>query len=161
MTTKKLEDKIIKLDPLAERLDSVGMTGGAGKISKPKKLSKEAKTELRQATKDSLKYSKSVTIAGRRGDFGTPKMSRAVAKELKTAAKEQKLTNDRGSLSILSGFGKIKITKDKVKNRDEARKFLKRKRIGYKKEADYFRTRGSSTGGLISGKPKLATKGWK
>jgi len=37
VTTKKLEDKIIKLDPLAERLDSVGIKGGASKISKPKK----------------------------------------------------------------------------------------------------------------------------
>ena len=28
MSDKKLESKIIKLDPLAKRLDDVGMTGG-------------------------------------------------------------------------------------------------------------------------------------
>ena len=43
MSDKDLSKKIIKLDPLAERLDNVGMTGGVGKKPKSKKLSKEAK----------------------------------------------------------------------------------------------------------------------
>ena len=157
MAEKKLEDKIIKLDPLAKRLDDVGMTGGASKS----KLSKGAKNELKNATKKQLKYSKYVTKAGRKGDFGSPKASKATAKELKSQAKEQQLKNDTESLSILSNFGKIKVTKDTIKNRDEARKFIKRKRIEYKKEADSFQKRGMAEGGLISGKPKLATKGWK
>ena len=157
MAEKKLEDKIIKLDPLAKRLDDVGMTGGAGKS----KISKGAKNELKNATKKQLKYSKYVTKAGRKGDFGSPKASKATAKELKSQAKEQQLKNDTESLSILSNFGKIKVTKDTIKNRDEARKFIKRKRIGYKKEADSFQKRGMAKGGLITGKPKLAIKGWK
>ena len=157
MADKKLEDKIIKLDPLAKRLDQAGYSGGA---SKPK-LSKGAKNELKKATKASLKYSKFVTKSAKRGDFGSPKASKATAKELKTASKENQLKNDNNTLAVASNFGKNKITKENLKNRDEARKFLKRKRLGYKKEAESFRKRGMAEGGLISGKPKLAIKGWK
>ena len=157
MSDKKLESKIIKLDPLAKRLDDVGMTGGASKS----KLSKGAKNELKKATKASLKYSKFVTKSAKRGDFGSPKASKATAKELKTASKENKLKNDKTTLVVASNFGKNKFTKETLKNRDEARKFLKRKRLDYKKEAESFRKRGMAEGGLISGKPKLARKGWK
>ena len=34
MSDKKLEDKIIKLDPLAKALDDVGMKGGVGRLPK-------------------------------------------------------------------------------------------------------------------------------
>ena len=62
MSYKDLEKKIIKIDPLAERLDSVGLTGGASKkVNKTKKLSKEAKAALRETTKANLKYSKEVS----------------------------------------------------------------------------------------------------
>ena len=152
MAEKKLEDKIIKLDPLAKRLDDVGMTGGAGKS----KLSKGAKNELKKATKEKLSYSKYVTKAGKRGDFGSPKASKATAKQLKSESKEQALRNDTANLLSLK-----KVTKETLKNRNDARKFIKRKRIEYKKEADSFQKRGMAEGGLISGKPKLAIKGWK
>lgn len=149
--------KILKLDPLSKRLDETGMSGGA---SKPK-LSKGAKNELKKATKDSLKYSKFVTKSAKRGDFGPPKAGKSISKELKTAAKENKLKNDNTTLVVASNFGKNKFTKETLKNRDEARKFLKRKRLDYKKKAEYFRKRGLSIGGLIGGFPKLAKKGWK
>ena len=44
MADKKLESKIIKLDPLAKRLDEAGYRGGAGKLPKS-----YAKTLLKQA----------------------------------------------------------------------------------------------------------------
>ena len=47
MSDKDLSKKIIKLDPLAERLDNVGMTGGASKKPKSKKLSKKQKNTLK------------------------------------------------------------------------------------------------------------------
>jgi len=149
--------KLVKLDPLAERLDSAGFTGGA---SKPKKLSKEAKKAIRQATKDELRYSKEVSKAGRRGDFGSPMMSRSAAKELKTGAKESRLDMDRTSLAIASNFGKNKITKEMLKGRDEARKYLKKKKVQYRKDAKFFQKRGMNTGGLIKGFPKLAKRGY-
>lgn len=146
------------MDPLSEKLDKAGMKGGA---SKPKKLSKEAKKAIRQATKDELRYSKEVSKAGRRGDFGSPMMSRYAAKELKTGAKESRLDMDRGSLAIASNFGKNKFTKEMLKGRDEARKYLKKKKVQYRKDAKFFQKKGYTTGGLISGIPKLAKKGWK
>jgi len=161
---ERITQKIKQLDPLAERLSNVGLMGGASKrISKPKKpkkLSKEAKAALKQATKDELKFSKEVTTAGRRGDFGSPMMSKAAAKELKTGAKESRLDMDRGSLAIASNFGKNKLTKEMLKGRDEARKYLKKKKVEYRKQAEFFKKRGLSTGGLIKGFPKLAKRGF-
>jgi hypothetical protein len=150
--------KLIKLDPLAEKLDRVGFKGGASR--RPKKLSKEAKKAIRQATKDELRYSKEVSKAGRRGDFGSPMMSRSAAKELKTGAKESRLDMDRTSLALASNFGKNKLTKEMLKGRDEARKFLKKKKVQYRKDAKFFQKRGMNTGGLIKGFPKLAKRGY-
>ena len=147
--------KIIKMDPLAEKLDKAGMKGGVGKLPKPK-LSKEARAALRQATKDNLKYSREVSKAGRRGDFGTPMMSRSAAQQLKTGAKEQTLKSEL-DYPLIARFPKNISTKAK----DEARKYLKKKKSEYKKDAKFFQKRGMSTGGLISGKPKLAKRGWK
>ena len=50
MSDKKLEDKIIKLDPLAEALDKTGYKGGASKISKLKNL-KEGVVVIRGTSK--------------------------------------------------------------------------------------------------------------
>ena len=153
--------KLIKLDPLAEKLDKAGFKGGASRrISKPKKLSKEGKAALKQATKDELRFSKEVTRAGRRGDFGSPMMSKAAAKELKTGAKESRLDMDRGSLAIASNFGKNKLTKEMLKGRDEARKYLKKKKVEYREQAKFFQKRGYNNGGLIKGFPKLAKRGF-
>jgi|TARA_E500000318_G_C3388272_1_gene144916 hypothetical protein len=151
MSDKDLSKKIIKLDPLAEKLDNVGMTGGASKISRSKKLSKEGSIYLRKANKDTLKYSRYVTKAGKDGNFGSPKMSGATAKALKTASKEQKLKNDKETLAIATDFGKIKITKKDLKGRDEARKFMKRKRKQYEKQAKSFEIKGLSIGGEARG----------
>ena len=133
--------KIIQLDPLSERLSNAGHMGGASKISRPKKLSKEDSIALRKANKETLKYSKYVTKAGKQEDFGSPMMSAATAKALKTASKEQKLKNDKETLAIQTNFGKIKITKQDLRGRDEARKFMKRKRKEYEKQAEFFKVR--------------------
>ena len=153
--TKK-DFKIIKMDPLSEKLDKAGMKGGVGKLPKSKKLSKEGKAALKQATKDNLKYSRYVSKVGLRGDFGSPMMSRSTAKKLKTAAKERTLKSEL-DYPMIANFPKNISTKAK----DEARKYLKKKKVEYQKDAKFFQKRGMSTGGLISGKPKLAKRGWK
>jgi hypothetical protein len=148
--------KIIKLDPLAEKLDKAGFKGGASRrISKPKKLSKEGKAALKQATKDNLKYSRYVSKVGLRGDFGSPMMSRSTAKKLKTAAKEKTLKSEL-DYPIIANFPKNISTKAK----DEARKYLKKKKVEYQKDAKFFQKRGLSNGGLIKGFPKLAKRGY-
>jgi hypothetical protein len=146
MSDKDLSKKIIKLDPLAERLDNVGMTGGVGKKPKSKKLSKEAKDALRETTKANLKYSKEVSKIGRRGDFGTPLMSGSVAKSLKTQAKEATLKSEL-DFPIISRFPK-NITK---KGKDEARKYLKKRKKEYERDSEYFNKKGYSKGGEARG----------
>ena len=147
MSYKDLEKKIIKIDPLAERLDSVGLTGGASKkVNKTKKLSKEAKAALRETTKANLKYSKEVSKIGRRGDFGTPLMSSSVAKSLKTAAKEATLKSEL-DLPFVSRFPK-NITKE---GKNEARKYLKKRKKEYERDSEYFNKKGYSKGGEARG----------
>jgi hypothetical protein len=152
--------KIKQMDPLAERLSNVGMEGGASKkISKPKKrktLSKEGREALKETTRQNLKYSREVSKEGRKGLFGTPLMSQSAAKQLKTAAKESTLKSEMDFPSA-STFPKNVTTKGK----DEARKYLKKKKKQFQKDTEFFKKRGYTKGGLISGKPKLAKRGWK
>jgi len=148
--------KLIKLDPLAEKLDKVGMKGGVGKFPKPKKLSKEGKSALKAVVKQKLKTDKQTMAAGKRGDFGSPMMSMAVAKKLKASNKEDLLKSELKYPDSIRFFPKE--TRKGVK---EASKYLKKKKIEYGKQAEFFKKRGLSTGGLISGKPKLAKRGWK
>ena len=153
------EPKIKQLDPLAERLSNVGMEGGAPKkISKPKKrkqLSKEAREALKETTRQNLRYSREVSKEGREGVFGTPLMSGSAAKELKTAAKESTLKSEI-NFPLVSTFPKNVTTKGK----DEARKYLKKKKKQFQKDTKFFQKRGLSTGGLIKGFPKLAKRGF-
>ena len=51
MADKKLESKIIKLDPLAKRLDDVGMTGGASKSLLPRGVKKTTKDTIKNFKK--------------------------------------------------------------------------------------------------------------
>jgi len=151
---KDKDIKLVKLDPLAEKLDKAGMKGGVGKLPKPK-LSKEGKAALKQATKDNLKYSRYVSKAGRKGDFGTPLMSRSAAKQLKTAAKESTLKSEL-DYPLIAKFPKNISTKAK----NEARIYLKKRKKEYEKDAKFFQKRGMNTGGLIKGFPKLAKRGY-
>ena len=64
MSDKDLSKKIIKLDPLAERLDNVGMTGGLVKNLNLKNFLKKQKM-LKETTKANLKYSKEVSKIGK------------------------------------------------------------------------------------------------
>ena len=149
------EPKIKQLDPLAERMSKTGMKGGAAKPKKPKKLSKEAKEFVKDATRSQLRYSREVSKSGRAGMFGPPTSGKAAAKELKTAAKEQDLKHP-SSTTLTNLFRKYG-----QKPYDEARKYLKSKKVESRKQKEFLRKRGLSTGGLISGKPKLAKRGWK
>jgi len=151
---KDSSKKIIKLDPLAEKLDNVGMKGGVGKLPKPKKLSKAAKEFVKDATRNNLRYSREVSKSGRAGMFGPSTSGRAAAKELKTGAKEQdlKLPSSSTTTALFRKFGN--------KPYQEARKYLKKKKVEARKQKEFLRKRGLSTGGLIKGFPKLAKRGY-
>ena len=146
--------KIIKMDPLAEKLDKAGMKGGVGKLPKPK-LSKEGKAALKETTRRNLKYSREVSKEGRERLFGTPLMSRSAAKQLKTAAKESTLKSEL-DYPLIAKFPKNISTKAK----NEARIYLKKRKKEYEKDAKFFQKRGYNNGGLIKGFPKLAKRGF-
>ena len=148
--------KLINLDPLAEKLDKAGFKGGASRrISKPKKLSKEGKSALKAVVKQKLKTDKQTMAAGKRGDFGSPMMSMAVAKKLKASNKEDLLKSELKYPDSIRFFPKE--TRKGVK---EASKYLKKKKIEYRKQAEFFKKRGYNNGGLIKGFPKLAKRGF-
>jgi hypothetical protein len=125
--------KIKKIDPLSERLSAAGFTGGASK----KLLSKDAKAALRETVKVNLRSGLQTTKAGKRGDFGSPMMSKAAAKSLKAGSKESTL---KGELEypLISSFPK-NISKQ---GKDEARKYLKKKKKEYERQAKFFQKRG-------------------
>jgi hypothetical protein len=149
------EPKIKQLDPLAERMSKTGMKGGAAKPKKPKTLSKDAKAALKETIKRDLRFGRQTMKAARRGDFGTPMMSQSVGKKLKAGAKEARLKSEINYPAI-SDYPKNISTKGK----DEARKYLKRKKKEYEKDAKFFQKRGYNNGGLIKGFPKLAKRGF-
>jgi hypothetical protein len=148
---ERITQKIKQLDPLAERLSNVGFTGGAAKP----KLSKEGKSALKAVVKQKLKTDKQTMAAGKRGDFGSPMMSMAVAKKLKASNKEDLLKSELKYPDSIRFFPKE--TRKGVK---EASKYLKKKKIEYRKQAEFFKKRALSTGGLIKGFPKLAKRGF-
>jgi len=151
---KDKDIKLVKLDPLAEKLDKAGMKGGVGKLPKPKKLSKEAKEFVKDVTRSQLRYSREVSKSGREGMFGPATSGKAAAKELKTSAKEMDLKHpSSGTLTnLFRKFGD--------KPYQEARKYLKNKKVEARKQKEFLRKRGLSTGGLIKGFPKLAKRGY-
>lgn len=151
---KDKDIKLVKLDPLAEKLDKAGMKGGVGKLPKPK-LSKDAKAALKETIRRDLRFGRETMKAARRGDFGTPMMSQSVGKKLKAGAKEARLKSEINYPAI-SDYPKNISTKGK----DEARKYLKRKKKEYEKDAKFFQKRGYNNGGLIKGFPKLAKRGY-
>ena len=144
--------KLIKLDPLAEKLDRAGFKGGA---SRSKKLSKDAKAALKESIKTNLRSGKQTMKAAKRGDFGSPMMSIAAGKSLKAGANESTLKGEI-DYPIISKFPKSISTKGK----DEARKYLKRKKKEYERQSKFFQKRGMNPGGLIKGWPKLAKRGY-
>jgi len=207
VTTKKLEDKIIKLDPLAERLDSVGIKGGASKISKPKKYTgsnqyknlknlKEGvdvvrgtskkkdiastpgnrinekyqgryffeRAKSKKADKDRVEAAKSFAKSNTDptatwGVKTVPKKDRLMLRGKLTARETavgrrlfEKFAPKRNPFSYPSQrqgrLGRIIVPKSALKRLKVDRKLTKE-------------VRKENKGGLISGKPKLATKGWK
>ena len=73
-------------------------------------------------------------------------MSGSVAKSLKTQAKEATLKSEL-DFPIISRFPK-NITK---KGKDEARKYLKKRKKEYERDSEYFNKKGYSKGGEARG----------
>ena len=130
MAEKNLEDKIIKLDPLAASLDKVGHKGGAGKI-------KTFTVRVKSKEPNFFQFGKKVTGHSYKTDT---KVKTDSAKNALDIAKKQ--------------FKQSKTFQNQIDRQSTSENFPK-PRVSAKIVSENFK------GGLITGKPKLATKGWK
>jgi len=161
MADKKLESKIIKLDPLAEALDKSGHKGGAGKSfgGGAKKLSTTTKKFLKEGSK---KFPKSIVKGGitksqktQADTFRKAKISEYAHNKLQKLGgkifKKDKIKT-KAHLSRADKMGK-KIIKDQNKL-ERMVDMLKNKNLKAQGRKPNFK------GGLITGKPKLAKRGF-
>ena len=130
MAEKNLEDKIIKLDPLAASLDKVGHKGGASKV-------KTFTVRVKSKEPNFFQFGKKVTGNSYKTDT---KVKTDSAKNALDIAKKQ--------------FKQSKTFQNQIDRQSTSENFPK-PRVSAKIVSENFK------GGLITGKPKLATKGWK
>ena len=130
MAEKNLEDKIIKLDPLAASLDKSGHKGGAGKV-------KTFTVRVKSKEPNFFQFGKKVTGHSYKTDT---KVKTDSAKNALDIAKKQ--------------FKQSKTFQNQIDRQSTSENFPK-PRVSAKIVSENFK------GGLITGKPKLATKGWK
>tara|TARA_R110000822_G_scaffold3422_2_gene15090 strand:+ start:188 stop:571 length:384 start_codon:yes stop_codon:yes gene_type:complete len=109
-----------------------------------RKLSEGAKEIIREATRGNLNQSRQISKAGKRGDFGSPRASKAAAKELKTGAKEMSVGMGLLTTNLYKKYGS--------KPFEEARKYLKSKKVEARKDKEYMRKMGLKKGGMSKGK---------
>ena len=170
MADKKLESKIIKLDPLAKKLDEAGHRGGVGKLprSYAKTLLKQAKPKIEKSFKkpDNKTGSGSLKKRQFKGARGAPlNVKQKLVKIEKLKQQNQKNLQDpvvvdrsiTGKIRKEYPQGlenKMKLTARKL---DKLEKNVKAK---YRKTDTYKNLDYKFKGGLITGKPKLAKRGF-
>ena len=170
MADKKLESKIIKLDPLTKKLDEAGHRGGVGKLprSYAKTLLKQAKPKIEKSFKkpDNKTGSGSLKKRQFKGARGAPlNVKQKLVKIEKLKQQNQKNLQDpvvvdrsiTGKIRKEYPQGlenKMKLTARKL---DRLEKNVKAK---YRKTDTYKNLDYKFKGGLITGKPKLAKRGF-
>ena len=167
MSDKKLEDKIIKLDPLGSRLEKAGMKGGASK-SYARFLSKQTKPKIDKtiSKKDNKSGFGSLKRKQFKGARGAPlSVKKKLVKIEKLKQQNQKnLENPSVIDRQMTGtpFRKEypQALENKMKNtRIKLNKLEKDVKAKYRKTDTYKNLDFKSKGGLIR-KPKLAKRGF-
>jgi hypothetical protein len=167
MSDKKLEDKIIKLDPLGSRLDKAGFKGGASR-NYAKFLSKQAKPKIEKTTskKDNKSGFGSLERRQFKGARGAPlSVKKKLVKIEKLKQQNQKnLENPSVIDRQMTGrpFRKEypQGLENKMKNtRKKLTQLEKNVKAKYRKTDTYKNLDFKSRGGLIR-KPKLAKRGF-
>ena len=170
MSDKKLESKIIKIDPLGSRLEKAGMRGGASKLSPSyaRFLAKQTKPKIDKATskKDNKSGFGSLKKRNFKGARGAPlSVKKKLVKIEKLRQQNQKNMEDPVVIDrqITGRFrkeypqgleNKMLNTKRKLNTLEKNVKSKYRKTDTYKNLDFKFK------GGLITGKPKLAKRGF-
>ena len=167
MSDKKLESKIIKIDPLGSRLDKVGMRGGASR-NYAKFLSKQAKPKIEKALKKpnnksgfgslnkrQFKGARAAPLSVKKKLVKIEKLKQQNQKNLQDpVVVDRQMTGMRVRKEYPQGLeNKMKATAKKL---NKLEKDVKAK---YRKTETYKKLPFKAKGGLIK-KPKLAQRGF-
>ena len=169
MSDKKLEDKIIKLDPLAKALDDVGMKGGVGRLPKSyaRFLSKQTKPKIDKSTskKDNKSGFGSLKRRQFKGARGAPLNVKKKLVKIEKLKQQNQKNLENPSVIDRQITGRIRkeypqALENKMRNtRIKLNKLEKNVKAKYRKTDTYKNLDFKSRGGLIR-KPKLAKRGF-
>ena len=167
MSDKKLESKIIKLDPLGSRLDKAGFKGGASR-NYAKFLSKQAKPKIEKALKkpDNKTGFGSLKRRQFKGARGAPlSVKKKLVKIEKLKQQKQKNLEDPVVIDRqMTGIPLRKEYPQGLENKMKAtakklNKLEKDVKAKYRKTDTYKNLPFKAKGGLIK-KPRLAKRGF-
>jgi len=167
MSDKKPEDKIIKLDPLAKRLDEAGHRGGASK-SYARFLSKQTKPKIDKATskKDNKSGFGSLKRRQFKGARGAPLNVKKKLVKIEKLKQQNQKNLENPSVIDRQITGRIRKEypqglENKMRNtRKKLNRLEKNVKAKYRKTDTYKNLDFKSKGGLITGRPKLAKRGF-
>tara|TARA_S200002703_G_scaffold43383_1_gene37786 strand:+ start:351 stop:1094 length:744 start_codon:yes stop_codon:yes gene_type:complete len=138
----KKTDATISINPMQDDLKKIAGLGAAATG-----LSAAGKKAVKDIVKSRLVETKQFIGMGKRGDFGSPKASKRIAKSL-SAGRYETASKPR------SLHGEELAKKHSPKAMDEARKFFKKKKIKYDKQGELLRKFGKKEGGIINKETK-------
>jgi len=169
MSDKKLESKIIKLDPLGSRLDKVGMKGGASKLSPSyaRFLSKQTKPKIEKAFKkpDNKTGSGSLKKRNFKGARGAPLSVKKKLVKIEKLKQQNQKNMENPVIVDRQITGRIRkeypqgLENKMANTRRKLNTLEKNVKAKYRKTETYKKLPFKAKGGLIR-KPKLAIKGF-
>jgi len=169
MSDKKLESKIIKLDPLGSRLDKVGMKGGASKLSPSyaRFLSKQTKPKIEKAFKkpDNKTGSGSLKKRNFKGARGAPLSVKKKLVKIEKLKQQNQKNMENPVIVDRQITGRIRkeypqgLENKMANTRRKLNTLEKNVKAKYRKTETYKKLPFKAKEGLIR-KPKLAIKGF-
>ena len=169
MSDKKLESKIIKLDPLGSRLDKVGMKGGASKLSPSyaRFLSKQTKPKIEKAFKkpDNKTGSGSLKKRNFKGARGAPLSVKKKLVKIEKLKQQNQKNMENPVIVDRQITGRIRkeypqgLENKMANTRRKLNTLEKNVKAKYRKTETYKKLPFKAKGGLIR-KPKIAIKGY-
>ena len=167
MSDKKLEDKIIKLAPLGSRVEKAGMKGGASK-SYARFLSKQTKPKIDKtiSKKDNKFGFGSLKRKQFKGARGAPLSVKKKLVKIEKLKQQNQKNLENPSVIDRQITGRIRKEypqglENKMRNtRKKLNRLEKNVKAKYRKTDTYKNLDFKSKGGLITGRPKLAKRGF-
>jgi len=169
MSDKKLESKIIKIDPLGSRLEKAGMRGGASKLSPSyaRFLSKQTKPKIEKAFKkpDNKTGSGSLKKRNFKGARGAPLSVKKKLVKIEKLKQQNQKNMENPVIVDRQITGRIRkeypqgLENKMANTRRKLNTLEKNVKAKYRKTETYKKLPFKAKGGLIR-KPKLAIKGF-